>query len=156
MRRVAVAFLLAAAGTIALAPASSAHALLRSSVPASGAQLDHAPDAVTIVFTETPEPSLSSIHVLDTAGNTYEKGRAQHVPSDRHALRVALKPLTKGVYTVAWRTVSRTDGHATGGSFAFGVGVPAINVSQGGPPVPRSPPTSWLEIVGRFGLFVGL
>ena len=156
MRRAVVAFLLAGAGMIALAPAANAHALLRSSVPASGAQLDHAPDAVAIVFTEIPEPSLSSIHVLDTAGNPYEKGRARPVPSNRHALRVDLKPLAKGVYTVAWRTVSRTDGHATGGSFAFGVGVPATNVSHAGPAVPRSPPTSWLEVAGRFGLFVGL
>jgi hypothetical protein len=29
-----------------------------------------------------------------------------------------------GVYTVTWRTVSKTDGHVTAGAISFGVGVP--------------------------------
>ena len=34
-----------------------------------------------------------------------------------------LRPLTRGVYTVVWRAVSRIDGHPTAGAFSFGVGV---------------------------------
>ena len=157
MRRAATLLLLVGASFFALDPAADAHALLNSSVPAAGAQLERAPDAVTIVFTETPEPSLSTIHVLDTSGTSYEKGRPQPVAADAHALLESLRPLPQGVFTVAWRTVSRTDGHATAGSFAFGVGVPAtVAPGGGGGPKVSSPPPSGLEIAGRFGLFLGL
>ena len=46
----------------------------------------------------------------------------QPVPGDQFELRVPLPGLPNGVYTVTWRTVSKTDGHVTGGAFAFGVG----------------------------------
>jgi copper transport protein len=157
MRRVAAVVLLAVAGLFALAPVASAHALLRSSVPASGAQVDRAPDAVTVVFTEDPEPSLSVLHVLDASGTSFEQGRPQRVPGDRKALRVAVRGLSKGVFTVTWRVVSRVDGHATAGSFAFGVGVPVG--AQPPPPaavVSKSPPPSGLEMAGRLFLFLGL
>ena len=156
MRRFVAVVALAVGGLFALAPAASAHALLRSSTPSSGATLTTAPSQVTIEFTEAPEPSLSTIHVLDTSGNSYEKGKPQPVPGDSHALRVTLKPLPKGVYTVGWRTVSRADGHVTGGSFAFGVGETPSATNTPKSIAPRSPPTSWLEVTGRFGLFIGL
>jgi len=157
VRRLFAVALLAGAGVFALAPAAEAHALLSSSEPAAGATLSTAPSEVTIHFTEPPEPTLSTIHVLDTSGTAYEKGKAKPVPGDARALRVALKTLPTGIYTVAWRTVSRADGHVTAGSFAFGVGAtPKPGSATSGPATPRAPPTSWLEIVGRFGLFIGL
>lgn len=157
MRRVAAVVLLAVAGLFAFAPAASAHALLRSSVPASGAQFDRAPDAVTVVFTEDPEPSLSIVHVLDASGTSFEQGRPQRVPGDQKALRVAVRGLSKGVFTVTWRVVSRVDGHATAGSFAFGVGVPVgAQTPSPNTVVPKSPPPSGLEMAGRWLLFLGL
>jgi copper transport protein len=151
----AVAILLGIA-TLFAAPAAGAHALLQSSVPAAGAQLDGAPAAVTIVFTEAPEPSLTLIHVLDTSGGSWEKGRPHKVPGQPKALSVAVKPLPTGTYTVSWRAVSRVDGHATAGAFAFGVGVPAgPTAGTGGVVAPTSPPPSALEIVGRWTLFLG-
>jgi copper transport protein len=156
MRRVAVVVLLAGAGLLLLSPAASAHALLKSSVPASGAQLDGAPGAVTVVFTEDPEPSLSVVHVLDASGAAFEKGRPQPVPGDKKALRVAVRDLPKGVFTVTWRVVSRVDGHLTAGSFAFGVGVPVVGAPPSTNVVPKTPPPSGLEMAGRLALFLGL
>ncbi len=157
MRRAAAVLLLAGASLIALAPAADGHALLSSSVPASGAQPDKAPDAVTIVFTETPEPSLSSIHVLDASGAPFERGRPTPVAGQPKTLRMRVKTLPQGVYTVSWRVVSRVDGHATAGSFAFGVGVTPGPVAPGtSGAAPRASPPSSVEVAGRWLFFVGL
>lgn len=159
MHRAAAVLLLAGASVLALAPVADAHALLSSSEPASGAELQTPPDDVTIVFTETPEQSLSSIHVLDASGAPFEHGRPLTVPGDTKALRVRVRPLPQGVYTVAWRVVSREDGHATAGSFAFGVGV-AVGANVARPPgvsaSPSSPSPSALEMAGRWDFFAGL
>jgi copper transport protein len=157
MRRVGAVLMLAVASLFALAPGASAHALLRSSVPASGAQLDRAPGAVTLVFTEDPEASLSVVHVLDSSGTSFERGRPQAVPGNPKELRVAVGALSSGVFTVTWRVVSRVDGHVTAGSFAFGVGVPVgTQTPSSQTAVPKSPPPSGLEMAGRLFLFLGL
>jgi copper transport protein len=139
--------------------AASAHANLRSSSPASGAALQSAPAEVTLTFTEPPEPSLAQIHVLDTAGTPFEHGAAGPVAGDPDTLRVAVKPLPRGVYTVTWRVVSRADGHATAGAFAFGVGTSPAGVTTTVPP-PRAPGPNPVEIAGRLvfiaGIFVAL
>ncbi len=109
-----------------------AHALLRTSDPASGAVLGTAPVQVLITFTEAPDPQLSSIQVLDSSGATASKQPAQAVPGDPLQLRLPLPALPQGSYTVVWRTVSKVDGHVTGGSFAFGVGVAPVSTGGGG------------------------
>lgn len=157
-RRVAAIVLVAGACLVALAPGASAHALLRSSEPSSGQQVDRPPAEITLVFTEDPEPTLSVVHVLDTDGVPLERGGPQRVPGEPRTLRIGhFGTLAEGVYTVTWRVVSRVDGHATAGSFAFGVGVA---VSSGQTPrvteEPPEPPISGLEIAGRFALFIGL
>ena len=91
---------------------ASAHSEVRSTDPTDGALLQSPPSQVTITFTEAPDASFSSIHVLDSTGNAVELGRAEPVPGRPTRLRVALPAsLADGVYTVAWRAVSRTDGH---------------------------------------------
>jgi copper transport protein len=156
-RRVAAVLLIAGICLVVLAPGAAAHALLRSSDPAVGGQVDRGPDEITLVFTEDPEPSLSVVHVLDTSGTSFERSPPQRVPGAARTLRVVVRGLSQGVYTVTWRVVSRVDGHATAGSFAFGVGVPGTET-----PSPRvtavttTPPVSGLEIAGRFALFIGL
>jgi copper transport protein len=157
VRRVAGVVLVAGVCLVALAPDASAHALLRSSEPSAGEQVDRPPDEVTLVFTEDPEPSLSVVHVLDTAGQSFERSPPQRVPGDARSLRVVVRGLSQGVYTVTWRVVSRVDGHATAGSFAFGVGVPVTSTPNPRVTVtPETPPVSGLEIAGRFALFLGL
>jgi copper transport protein len=148
--------LLVALGAVAVLPLhASAHALRQSSVPDSGANLPQAPPDVTITFGEEPDPRLSSIEVISTSGQAYQQGPTQAVPGNPLQLRVALKPLPTGVYTVSWRTFSHVDGHVAAGAFTVGVrqdpsSVP-ISSAVAGPPGPSA-----ADIAGRALLFVGL
>ena len=126
MRRAGVAIaLLGAVSWAVLAPSASAHPLLLRSYPAAGASLPRSPDEILLSFTESPDPKLSSIQVLDSSGRVVAGiSRARAVPGNTGQLRLNVsRPLADGVYTVNWRAVSALDGHFAGGSFAFGVGV---------------------------------
>jgi copper transport protein len=152
---------LAGAVVLVLAPfwagTALAHANLQSSDPAANAVLDQSPTEVTLTFTEPPEISLTSVRVLDTSGGDREQGSLQADPSDRFTIRQLVETLPKGVYTVAWRAVSRADGHATAGAFAFGVQVSPADVHPTVVPgVSKSPPPSAAEIIGRWVFLVGV
>ncbi|HEY2917182.1 MAG TPA: copper resistance protein CopC [Candidatus Limnocylindrales bacterium] len=144
---------LSGAATVAAGPALG-HALLQRSSPAAGATIGTAPAVVTLTFGEPPDPRLSSVKVLDTAGASVAGGPATIDPADRNTLDVPLKGLPDGVYTVSWRTVSAVDGHVAAGSFAFGIGVapPASGPSSS----PGQPTASPAAILARFLLFAGL
>jgi copper transport protein len=157
MRRPLAVALLAGIAILLAAPAASAHALLRGSDPASGAALSKAPEKVTLTFTEPPDLALSSVHVLDSAGKAVESGKARGVPGKPLAVEVPLAQVSNGAYTVTWRVISRTDGHLTSGSFAFGIGVqPPSAASRGGQAAAASPPPSVLGVAGRWALDWGL
>ena len=155
-RAVLLVAVLALAGVGVLASPADAHALLKRSYPAAGASLPRAPHAMLLYFTEAPEPSLSTVSLLDSSGQTVPGvGRPTVVPGNAQELRATLPPLTGGVYTVNWRTVSKVDGHVTGGSFAFGIGVqPASgaaaqaakggSLSTGATPAPAAVAGLWL------------
>jgi copper transport protein len=144
---------------LATGPAAAAHGLLRSSDPAGGASLERPPEAVTLRFTEAPDPDLSSVRVLDTAGRVVAGGPAQPVQGRPLELRVPAAGLPAGGYTVSWRIVSAVDGHRTEGAFAFGVGPagqhrlsPAravAGVRTGHVPAP-------LGVAGRWAFYWGL
>lgn len=155
-RRFAAALLLAGAGLVLAAPGAGAHALLQSSDPPGGTQVSSAPKAVVLTFSEDPEVSLSSVRVLDTAGTAFESGKPVRVQGKARTIRVPVRELPTGVYTVAWRVLSRVDGHVTGGAFAFGVGVSPANATS--PPIRAAgtPPISPAEIAGRWLVYVGL
>src|SRR6266516_4043779 len=156
MRRPLAAALLAGLVLLLAAPAASAHALLRSSDPSSGASLGKAPAKVTLTFTEPPDLTLSTVHVLDSSGKAVESGNAAGVPGKPLALEIPLGQVPHGAYTVSWRTVSRTDGHLTNGSFAFGVGVQPPSAAPGAPAAAASSPPSVLGVAGRWALDWGL
>src|SRR5207253_1263085 len=140
-----------------LATPASAHALVLSSDPAAGAVLVAAPSQVLVTFTEAPDPKLSSLQLLDSSGATVKTGPAQTVPGHPTELVLPLPSLPQGAYTVAWRTVSRVDGHVTGGSFSFGIGVPALTTGQQGTTnQTRSTPVRPLSVVGTWALAWGL
>jgi copper transport protein len=141
--------------TLPAGPAA-AHANLSSSDPLSGATLDRAPDAVRLTFTEEPDPSLSVIQVLDVEGSEVQQGSPTTDSADELTLRVPIDDLAKGVYSVSWRVVSRVDGHATAGVFAFGIGVNPLDAPLPKAPTVSTPSVSPLEVVGRWGLIVGL
>ncbi|HKB27567.1 MAG TPA: copper resistance protein CopC, partial [Candidatus Limnocylindrales bacterium] len=140
-----------------LAPAASAHALLQSSDPAAGATLGSSPTSVTLTFGERPDPGLSSIKVLDTAGANHAAGAAESIDGKPLELRVAVAPLPDGVYTVSWRTLSAVDGHSAAGAFSFGVGVAAPS-SEGTGTAPSSglAGASIFAALARLVLYVGL
>jgi copper transport protein len=157
LRRLALLALLAGLWLVATGPAAGAHAQLRSSDPASGATLDRAPQAVVLTFTEAPDPRLSSVHVLDTSGKQVEAGPAVPVPGKPLELRVPLGSLPTGTYTVAWRTLSKADGHVVGGAFAFGVGVqPGTVAAPKAGTAPNSPPANPVGVAGRWAFYWGL
>lgn len=157
-RRTAVVLMAAVVAVVfpvAVTPAE-AHGNLRSSQPTNGAELQTPPDAVVLRFTEAPEVRLAVIRVLDANGVSFELGSPQPVRGDELAVREAVNQLPDGVYTVAWRVVSRADGHATAGAFAFGVRVSPLNVPPPAVALPKSPPPSGVEITGRWLFILGL
>ena len=155
-RRTLLPLAIAAVLTMLLAGPAQAHAGLESSDPADGATLQTAPAQVTASFTEPPDPELSSITVVNAAGQEVQAGVVQRGAAPR-SLAVSLPPdLPDGVYTVSWVVVSEADGHQTTGAFAFGVGVdpgqrtgPAIPVEDTSGPTP-------LSVVGKLLLYVGI
>jgi copper transport protein len=144
-----------AAGVLAGAGPASAHALAVSSTPPPGSTLAEAPKTVSIVFSESPDPRLSTIQLFDSTGSSHQIGHSAAVPSEPNTLQVEVGPLNPGVYTVSWRTVSRVDGHLATGSFAFGV-----MVTPTGPTAPsgvvRAPPASTWAVAARWCFYVGV
>src|SRR5215212_12080046 len=123
--RLAVLLPLAGLWLLATGPMATAHGALQSSDPGDGSSLDRAPSAVTLRFTERPDPGLSTVRVLDSSGRVVAGGPAQPVAGRPLELRVPAAGLPAGGYTVSWRIISAVDGHRTDGVFAFGVGAAA-------------------------------
>ena len=92
-----------------------AHAFLKQASPGAGATPTTTPKEIALEFSEPLEPSFSGIDVTDAAGHDMEAAR----PVVKGAfMRVALKPLPAGTYSVAWRAVS-VDTHRTEGAYKF-------------------------------------
>jgi len=102
---------------IVSAPVAYAHASLSHASPSSGSILSAAPQEVTLTFTDTLEATFSKVTVTDANGTEVSQGKGQ---VSGNVMRVALKPLSAGIYKVNWRAVS-TDTHKTEGNFAFSV-----------------------------------
>jgi len=159
-RRAALAVLLALSVLAAGSASVSAHALLLSSDPAANAVLASAPTTVTLTFTEPPDPRLSSVRVFDVSGNGHTTGAAVMGSSGPNTLTAPVGTLPDGVYTVAWRTVSAADGHATAGSFAFSVGTgappPTSAPGAGAPDAQGASTVSASSVLARVVLYLGL
>jgi methionine-rich copper-binding protein CopC len=119
-RIIVMAAVFAVAVALWAAPAE-AHAFLDHASPAVGSSLPTAPAAVTMWFTQQLEPAFTTATVTDQSGNPVDAGSAQVDPKDPTELRVQLKPLPPGTYTVMWHALS-VDTHTTQGHFTFEVG----------------------------------
>src|ERR687895_547068 len=151
--RLAALAALAGVWLLASGPAAAAHGALASSEPAGGSSLERAPAAVTLRFTERPDPGLSTVRVLDSRGRVAAGGPAQPVPGRPEELRVPVAGLPAGGYTVAWRIVSAVDGHRTDGVFGFGIGPvsgPRLSASQPVAEVQTGPALSPLAVARRW------
>lgn len=147
----------AAAGIVAMTSApAAAHAVLDSAEPADGATLNAAPSEVVLSFTEPIDAKVSSIRVLDTNGRNVSAGEAQTLPVDAKRFRIVLTDADKGVYIVTWRVLSRVDGHVTGGSLAFGVGVSPEGAERPAESVEETPGATPWSVGGRLLFYVGI
>jgi copper transport protein len=158
MRRAFIALVAALAlGALAVSTAS-AHALLTTGDPAPNAVLKAAPAAVTLTFTEAPDPKLSSVRVLDSNGRPVTTASVSSVASQADELTVPVGRLPDGVYTVAWRTVSAVDGHIAAGSYAFSIGTapPPAGSTVAAPSASGDSGASTRVVIARWILFVGL
>jgi copper transport protein len=155
-RRAAVAVALTGIWLVMGGRAAGAHAMLTSSEPAAGASLGRAPGVATLHFSEPPDPALSSVHLLDTAGHELRAAVAP-VAGAPLELRLSLPALRTGTYTVTWRATSRVDGHVAQGAFAFGVGLPAMATpapSASASPAALEGPGP-LAVAGRWAFYWG-
>jgi copper transport protein len=151
---IALAVLMGFAALIALPGVAGAHALLKSSTPAAGADLPAAPHQILMTFTEPPDPTLSLVTLVTSSGATVKTGKVQPVAGQPAQLLLPVPSIPNGVYTVNWRTVSKTDGHVVGGSFAFGINTVATATSTSTVATASSPTA--LALVSRWLAYIGL
>lgn len=111
---------LVCAGALWAPVTALAHAHLDRAMPAAGSTVKEAPNEVVLWFTEAVEPKFSSIEVRDAKGVAMQNGTTSGVPGNTAQLRVKVKPLTPGTYTVKWRVLS-VDTHRSQGNFTFRV-----------------------------------
>jgi copper transport protein len=159
LRASAVAAILAVAWLAVLTPAAGAHALLVNSVPADNASLASSPQRLLLTFSESPDPKLSHIAILDSSAHAIAGLSAlRAVPGNSLQWQVTLaRPLPQGWYTVTWQTVSALDGHFANGLFVFGVGVTPPKVSPFGVVQGHTAMSlTALSAVGRWLLYCGL
>ena len=135
---------------------ASAHALLSRSDPPINAALRESPGAVTLFMTEPLERGYSSVQVLDAGGRRRDVGGTEFSDANPTQMRVNVLRLDPGIYTVAWRTLSKIDGHTWNGSYTFSV----LNPDGSAPPgtgaqvdLSRPGPPTWADAVAKaFGL----
>lgn len=141
---------------------ASAHAVLERSLPVQGQKvpLDKKPELVETWYSEPLERSLTSLRVLDTAGNPVQIGDTIFSDDPFYAA-IALPPdLGPGIYTATYTNVSQADGHTWSGSLSFIVlnadgsvppGQPVsigAGASQGYLPAAADVAMRWIGLVG--------
>jgi copper transport protein len=130
--------------------AASAHTKFLGSTPASGVELQRAPQVVTLRFQE--DAQIDVLRVTDAHGVNVA-GAPYHPRGNTRLVEVKTPSLARGSYIVAWQ-VTADDGHVGEGRFAFGVGVPAGVVPAGGGPGIAG--AAEIVAVLRFALLAGI
>ena len=166
VRRGLLVSLLALVGCLTLGVgASLAHALLVRSSPASNAELLQSPATIELWFSEPLEPSFSSARLLAASSREAPVGVALVDSTDPNHMTLPVGQLAPGIYTVAWKTLSRVDGHEWYGSFPFTVLNPdgsrpsgtAVDLALEGRselPTPLQAASRWFILMGSI-LFLG-
>ncbi len=102
-----------------------AHAKLLRSDPAPGAKLGAAPSAISLVFSEKPELSLSTVKLVMPTGDTVALTNLTRDSSDASVLIAEIPgAFESGEYHVLWSAAAR-DGHVSKGVIQFSVVPPA-------------------------------
>ncbi len=109
-----------AVALLVVAQIAFAHAIPKIQQPGPGATVA-APKEVEIEFTESLEPTFSSMYVTTEAGTQVTTHKSTIDLDDKKHMRVALPDLQPGgVYTVQWKAFA-ADGHRTQGHYNFTV-----------------------------------
>jgi len=154
--RYVVAASIATLAFVGMSGVAWAHANLLSSTPAGGSTMQTPPTQIVLNYSEEPDPQLSQVELLNSAGATVTTGSPT-----LQGKTTMIVPITgdmpDGVYTVSWSAVSVDDGHTTTDSFSFGVGVkaPPAGPATAAPPPTASGPTV-LAVAGKALLYAGL
>jgi len=98
--------------------AAQAHAHLDHANPPVDGTVTSAPQEVALFYTQNLEPAFSTVEVTDSGGARVDEGKAQ---ISGNTMRIGLKPIGPGSYTVHWHAIS-VDTHSTEGTFTFRVG----------------------------------
>lgn len=107
--------------TVAFSQSALAHAHLKSQFPAADANVDAAPQALTLTFSEDIEPAFSGLEISGADNKALPVAKAQRNGAKKNQLIVPLEqPLTSGKYQVKWHVLS-VDGHKTKGNYSFSV-----------------------------------
>jgi copper transport protein len=141
-----------------------AHALLLRSLPEANAELAQTPARIELWFSEPLESGFSQAHLLPSSGEQMPTGAAMIDPFDPAHMTLPLGHLEPGVYTVAWQTLSKADGHEFYGSFPITVLNPDGSRPAGGAatadagnraelPSPAETAARWLGLLGGVLLF---
>jgi methionine-rich copper-binding protein CopC len=121
MKALHTIILATAMATAALAsPFASAHASLKSSIPAAGATLTTAPKEISLTFNEKIEEAFSTVTLADGQGKPVASGKAKADAGNPAILRMQAPAMSAGAYTVTW-AVAGHDGHRRKGAFKFTV-----------------------------------
>jgi len=128
LRRAALLAIVTAALCVPAGPAA-AHAVLQSSTPSDGQQLDGPPHEVRLEFSEPVTPARAGLRIHDASGAQVPLGAVR----DDNPVEVVRVPIDErlddGSYIVTWRVVS-ADGHPVAGALVFAVGDPdAVDAS---------------------------
>lgn len=147
---------------VAFAPSSAVANTLTSTVPASGAVLALAPNAVSVTGTSPLTSQGSTLSVTDSTGLQVDDGS---LTINESTAVIGLKPLTApGVYTVSYNLVSTSDVPLMG-SYTFLFNAPAAISSPTPTPVQSSTAPVvkvnhtvdiFVIILMVFAIFVGL
>jgi copper resistance protein C len=119
MQKLIIVFVVVVLSLMSPAARVQAHAFLVRAEPRVGSKVNKAPAEVCVWFSETVQPSASSIRVFDARGKQVDKKDTHSDRTNRAVLCVSLIPaLTPGTYNVIWRVTS-LDTHVTNGRFTF-------------------------------------
>lgn len=162
----ASAFLIVLAASLMFAGRALAHALLVRSMPESNAELSQPPASIELWFSEPLEADFSSARLFGSTGDEIALGTQTLDPTDPYHLSVVVNALEPGIYTVAWTTLSKADGHPWSGNFPFVILNPdgsrpagaavSLDVEERDElPTPAQTIARWLSLLGSI-LLVGV
>jgi len=120
MRNILLSAALAAAASVALSGAASAHAHLEAAVPAIDATVKAAPTELDLKFSEELNLEFTRVKVTGPDRKEIKTENAMLMGGDKTFMVDLPQGLPSGTYRVEWHALSK-DGHKTHGSYGFTV-----------------------------------